>query len=39
MKYTELNKFIDKNHLLEKNVKSAPGFYAITIDGYIVYIG
>lgn len=38
MKYTELQNFIEKNNLL-RFMRAAAGIYAITIDGYIAYIG
>lgn len=38
MKYTEIDKFVKENKLLEE-VEEKSGIYAITIDGYIVYIG
>lgn len=39
MKRTELEQFIIDNELLQNNVRSNPGIYAITIDNYIAYIG
>ena len=38
MKRNELQDFIEGMELLSK-VHAAPGIYAITIDGYIAYIG
>lgn len=38
MRYTEVDKFIEKNNLL-KNVQAASGIYAITIDNVPVYVG
>jgi hypothetical protein len=38
MKYRDLNKFIEDNGLLTKNVKSASGIYVITVDGYVAAI-
>lgn len=38
MKRADLEKFIEDNFLLE-NVQEAPGIYAITVDGFIAYIG
>lgn len=39
MKYTELDKYVEDNHLLEKNVYNQAGIYAITIDNRIAYVG
>ena len=38
MKYKDLNNYIEDNGLLKTNVKSAPGIYVITIDGYVAAI-
>lgn len=38
MKYNEVESFIKKNNLL-KDIPNKSGIYAITIDGYVVYIG
>ena len=38
MKYTDLDKYIKKNNLLN-GVEAKSGIYAITIDDYIVYVG
>lgn len=38
MKYTEVEKFISKNNLLQ-GIEEKAGVYAITIDSKIVYVG
>ena len=39
MKYTEIDKFIEKNNLLSSIEKDKSGIYAITIDDGVVYVG
>ena len=38
MKYTQINKFIKDNNLLN-GVEEKPGIYAITIDDKVAYVG
>lgn len=39
MKLKDVKKFIEDNKLLTIDVKNKPGIYAITIDGFVVYVG
>lgn len=38
MKYTDLDKFVNDNGLLE-GVEAKAGIYGITVDNVVVYIG
>lgn len=39
MRRADLEEYIAENELLTQNILKLPGIYAITIDGYIVYVG